>query len=87
MRFCTLTGVYIYTNTHEQVGLTEAEMLVSAGFTPEEADKAVNARIESDVCYGPWGGVMPVSEWLIEAFSWEHNGGFDYWHDIYERLL
>lgn len=71
----------------EQVGPTEAEMLVAAGFTPEEAADAVKARIESDWCYGPWDGVMPVYRWLIDAFSWAYAGGFNYWDAIYERLL
>ena len=69
-----------------QVGPNEAEMLVAAGFTPEEAAKAVKARIESVLCYGPWDGVSPVTDWLGDAFIWGY-GGFDYWNDIYERLL
>lgn len=71
----------------EQAGPTEAEMLVAAGFTPEEANKAVKARIESDWCYGPWDGDMPVDTWLIDAFSWTYAGGFNYWDAIYVRLL
>ena len=71
----------------KQAGPTEAEMLVAAGFTPEEAAKAVKARIESYWCYGPWDGVSPVVDWLEYAFVWESHGGCDYWAAIYDRLL
>lgn len=70
-----------------QAGQTEVEMLVGAGLTPEEADRAVKARLASDWCYGPWDGVSPVAEWLIGAFAWGLNGGFDYWYAVYVRLL
>lgn len=70
----------------EQVGPTEVEMLFAAGFTPEEAADAVEARIESPWGKGPWNGVEVVSGWLLDAFDWDDNGGFMRWDSLYERL-
>lgn len=66
----------------EQVGPTEAEMLVAAGFTTEEATAAVKARIAAPQCYGPWDGVEPVYRWLLWAFDWEGRR----WLDLYGSL-
>lgn len=61
----------------EPDSVSEVNMLVNAGMKPEQAALAVQARIESSRCYGPWDpSRSSAGGWLLSAFSWaEHDSG------------
>lgn len=59
----------------EDDSITEVELLVDAGMAHKQAVLAVQARIESPRCYGPWDPDSgSAGTWLLHAFTWrDHN--------------